>query len=203
MAAERLIAEQGMTRAQTVTALEALKDSQQQARELNLKTPTLDAAIKTLSARLETGNFKRVNDGVIKAQQATKSAIANAASIAKRERDANSSKADDAARKTAAVANAVKNARSINSRENSAQKAEIARAKQAAATAGRNTSTAARTAGTAVSAATDQGATRIVGAINGLDLTVNVTTVNRTSTVNNRYGPSGGSSGYQRVPGAG
>ncbi len=64
-----------------------------------------------------------------------------------------------------------------------------------------NTTSAARQAGFTASAAAAQGASRIVGAINALDLSVNVTTVNRTSTINNRYGPSGGSSTTQRAGG--
>ena len=44
-------------------------------------------------------------------------------------------------------------------------------------------------------------ACRIVGAVNALDLSVNVTTVNRTTTVNNRYGPESGSSNGDRTGG--
>ena len=134
---------------------------------------------------------------VIKAQ-ATEDAIHNAKSIASRENAATAAKVKDVSAKAQATANAVKNARSINSRENAAQKGEIARAKQAAATAGVRTSAAARGAGITVAEAWPRHANRIVGASTALDLSVNVTTVNRTSTVNNRYGPSGGSSTTNR-----
>ena len=133
-------------------------------------------------------------------QQATKNAIENAKSISSRENSATKATVAEVAKKAQATENAIKNARSINSRENSAQKAEIARAKQAAATAGRNTSTAARNAGTTVSGTLTTVGSNIVAAVNGLDLSVNVTTVNRSSTVNNRYGPSGGSSTTGRTP---
>ena len=131
-------------------------------------------------------------------QASTKASIDNAKSIASRENSATREKVNQVAVKAQATANAVKQAQSIASRENSAQRSEIARAKNAAATAGRVTSAAARNAGISTSSAMSAAAGRIVGAVNALDLSVNVTTVNRTSTVNNRYGPSGGSSTTNR-----
>jgi hypothetical protein len=67
--------------------------------------------------------------------------------------------------KQQATRDAIKNAQSIATRENSAQHDAINRAKEAAATAGRNTSTAARNAGTTVAGATRQVAPPIVGTL--------------------------------------
>lgn len=63
------------------------------------------------------------------------------------------------------------------------------------------TTAAAQTAGYQTANAMAAAAARIVGAVNALDLSVNVTTINRTSTVNNRYGPSGGSANTDRIGG--
>jgi hypothetical protein len=122
MAADRIVKAQGLTRTDTLAALRALSAAQKQARELNLKTPGLDAAIVTLTNRL---NAER---------QATTNAINNAKSIASRENDATRQKVADVAAKAQATANAVKNAQSIASRENSAQKAELSNIKNVTVT---------------------------------------------------------------------
>jgi TP901 family phage tail tape measure protein len=122
MAADRIVKAQGLTRTDTLAALRALSAAQKQARELNLKTPGLDASIVTLTNRLNAE------------QQSTTNAINNAKSIASRENDATRTRVEQVAVKAQATANAVKNAQSIASRENSAQKAELANIKNVTVT---------------------------------------------------------------------
>jgi TP901 family phage tail tape measure protein len=63
----------------------------------------------------------------------------------------------------------------------------------AAVRAAGSTTDAARSAGATAASAMSWAADRIVAAIGALDLVVDVTTVNRTTTVNTAYGPSGSS----------
>ena len=104
--------------------------------------------------------FRQVND-FKKEQQATKNAIENAKSISSRENAAIKGKAQE-------TKNAIANAKSINSRENSAIKSAQV-----------TTTSATRTAGQTVALSMTSAANRIVTAVNGLDLSVNVTTVNQ------------------------
>ena len=141
-------------------------------------------------------------------QQATKNSIANAASIASRENSAQKTELsniknatatmDQGARANAVAAIAATTAGNLLSVFQSASQVLAA---NTTTTAANNTTVAARSAGTTVAGSMAIAASRIVRAVNALDLSVNVTTVNRTSTVNNRYGPSSGSSNGDRVGG--
>jgi TP901 family phage tail tape measure protein len=73
----------------------------------------------------------------------------------------------------------------------------------ATTTAGTRAATASANAGTKTAGAVHTARSAIVSAIYAARPIINVTTVNRNTTTNNRYGPTGGSSNTSRVPGAG
>jgi hypothetical protein len=106
-----------------------------------------------------------------------------------------------------AVVTAVQNARSIASRENSAQRAELQTIRgltlaQTAANAANSigevfatarAALASTNAGQAAATATANSASRIVAAIYAARPVIQSTTVQKTTTINNRYGETGGS----------
>jgi hypothetical protein len=133
------------------------------------------------------------------------SAVQNAQSIASRENSAqkaelgnvkNAVATMDANQRAAAVA-----AAATTVLQGALQAGRDALQRVSTAQAGTTAATASRSAGQNVALAMATAASRIVGAVNALDLSVNVTTVQRTTTVNNRYGPSGGSATTDRVGG--
>jgi hypothetical protein len=127
MAAGRLVAETNLSRDEIVQGLDALKQAQETARDLNLKTPKLDAAIKTLSDRLRhrpTRDPQNPPTGVTPMVRGAPGGGGKAPpNFVKPVVD-----------KTQEVRNAVANAASIASRENSAQKAELGNIKNATTT---------------------------------------------------------------------
>jgi hypothetical protein len=131
MAAKRIVEAQGLTKDQTVAALKELKRSQKQAKELNLKTPTLDAAILALERRLSKPLPVAPAGGAPGAHRPSASNQAGAPGAFR-------PVAKDITAKQQATINAVKNAQSIASRENSAQKTELANIKNATVTMDQN-----------------------------------------------------------------
>jgi TP901 family phage tail tape measure protein len=196
MAADRIVNEQGLTREQTVQALNAMKRAQELGGNL-LETPKLDAAIVTLTDRLAkmptgagapgayrpTGQAGRVNDPGVKAVTSGLRPIE---------------------KKTGDVGIAVKSAQSIASRENSAQRSELQNTKNAVVTSRYATVSAvgraegaSRAAGVASAAASLLSASMIIAAIWASGAAnrpvIQSTTVQKTTTINNRYGETGGS----------
>jgi hypothetical protein len=139
------------------------------------------------------------------ARQAPANAAANQASIAAREgENAGKRPVEKVEHKVQATTNAVRNAQSISSRENSAQRTELANTKNAVVTSRYATVSAvgraegaARAAGVASAAASMLSATMIIAAIWASGAAnkpvIQSTTVQKTTTINNRYGETGGS----------
>jgi hypothetical protein len=141
----------------------------------------------------------------VTARQAPANAAANQASIAAREgENAGKRPVEKVEHKVQATTNAVRNAQSISSRENSAQRTELANTKNAVVTSRYATVSAvgraegaARAAGVASAAASMLSATMIIAAIWASGAAnkpvIQSTTVQKTTTINNRYGETGGS----------
>jgi TP901 family phage tail tape measure protein len=139
------------------------------------------------------------------ARQAPANAAANQASIASREgENAGRKPVAKVEQKVQATTNAVRNAQSIASRENSAQRSELQNTKNAVVT-GRYATVSAvgraegasRAAGVASAAASLLSASMIITAIWASGAAnrpvIQSTTVQKTTTINNRYGETGGS----------
>jgi hypothetical protein len=141
----------------------------------------------------------------ITARQAPANAAANQASIASREgENAGKRPVAKVETKVQATTNAVRNAQSIASRENSQQRTELANTKNAVVTSRYATVSAvgraegaARAAGVASAAASLLSASMIVAAVWASGAAnrpvIQATTVQKTTTINNRYGETGGS----------
>ena len=166
-AAGRIVAEfktGTLTRGEMLQALAALKETRDTNPEVEL--PGVESAIKLLTAELKNPRAGTDPKGKANTASAATTGAAAALALLRRKgflqaagtvplktpppvpaRRAGPTVADFKAlqAKQQATKNAIENAKSISSRENSAQKSEIARTKQAAATAGRTTTSAVNT----------------------------------------------------------
>jgi hypothetical protein len=162
---------------------------------VTLKT---NAATQSAAQRTELSNIKNAM-ATAKAASATQSAAQRAELGLVKNSIATM---DQGARANAVAAIAAQAAGNMLSVVQSASQA-VRDAGQTTATtnAGTWAATAATGAGARTSAAMGSAATRIVGAIYAARPIINVTTVNRHTTTNNRYGPTGDSSNTQRAYG--
>jgi TP901 family phage tail tape measure protein len=162
---------------------------------VTLKT---NAATQSAAQRTELSNIKNAM-ATAKAASATQSAAQRAELGLVKNSIATM---DQGARANAVAAIAAQAAGNMLSVVQSASQA-VRDAGQTTATtnAGTRAATAATGAGARTSAAMGSAATRIVGAIYAARPIINVTTVNRHTTTNNRYGPTGDSSNTQRAYG--